>query len=137
MDVGCLQSPSLPTPRLPQGRGAPWQQGLLHPASSLSFRARVRPWGRELSAPLCPPHTLHTMKIEVSSGFQCTGRRSSQGTKLKLQVITPIKVRGYVVQAQEETESEAGVTENVLKMLHFTISAATPVKQPPYKILSN
>lgn len=110
----CLQSLSLPTPRLPQGRGATWQQGLLHPASSLSFKARVHPWSRELSAPLCPTHAPHNMKIEVSSGFQWTGRRSLQGKKLKLQVITPIKVKGYMVQAWEETESETGVTENVL-----------------------
>lgn len=101
-------------PILPQGRGATWQQGLLYPASSLGFRGRVNSWSRELSAPLCPTHTLHNMKTEASGRFQWMGRRSSQGKKLKLQVIIPIKISGYVVQAWVETESKTGITENVL-----------------------
>lgn len=62
---------------------------------------------------------------------------SHRGKKLKLQTIPPIEARGCVLQAQEKTASEAGIMENVLKVLHFTVSAAIPVEQPSLKILSN
>jgi len=45
--------------------------------------------------------------------------------------------QGYVVQAQEEAENEAGIIKNALKMLRSAISAAAAATQPPQEILSN